>query len=207
MRDVTRPCTECGESVVAPRITCGPTCRSRRSRRIRDRRASGREVNRLVTDEAERAAQEILKDELKPVVREALTEEVLAGIQSMIGHVPAAIEAAAADLASDDDVTRQKAYTLILKHTLGSSNLVPDINAEKQQELTVHFNLPRPEAARSAEWTVAEGDDPVEGRECDSCSTVKPASEFVGESHRCRVCFERMRAAADTYLGAGTLDA
>lgn len=208
----TRKCTECPTLVTPPRVTCSTRCRSARSRRIRDRRLSSDEA-RFDHTETTRLAQDILRDELVPVVREAITEEVLEGIQNLIGHIPDAINAAAADLESTDDQTRQKAYTLILKHGLGP-NLVPSINDERQQELNVYFGIPRPpatatqpqdNAAETSESATLRAET-IEGRECDTCHVTKPADEFVGSSDRCQECFDGIRNTATDALGEGALD-
>lgn len=169
---------------------CSRNCCAARSRANRRQAASGRTPGTLVTDEAERAAQELLREELRPHVREAITEEVLRGIVQLIGHVPAAVEKAAAALNSPDEEVRLKAATLILRHSAGNKAIVPDINEDKQRELNVFFNLPRPDRLE-----VIEGAATTE-KVCDSCGETKPPPEFVGNSDRCTVCFERIREAA-----------
>jgi hypothetical protein len=208
MDDAQRPCTECDTLVTPPRITCSPRCRAARSRRIRSRRLSSDEAQLDRTD-APRLAQDILRDELTPIVREAITEEVLEGIQNLIGHIPDAINAAAADLEAEDDVTRQKAYTLILKHGLGP-NLVPSINDDRQQELNVYFGIPRPPVAAQPPASALPVRDPeappIEARQCDTCREFKAPEDFVGSSDRCHECFEGIRKTATDALGEDALD-
>jgi hypothetical protein len=165
-------------------------CRQKMAARRRDGAASGRTPGELVSDEAEAAAQELLRDELRPVVREAITEDVLEGVRKLIGHVPKAVEVAAALLTSDDEKTRFDAAALILRHTTGNKNIVPDVNEGKHQAMTVVFGIPRPQ--------VVEGEiegGVIETKECDSCGESKPndAEHFVGNSDRCVTCFDRMR--------------
>lgn len=192
-----RTCTECDAPVSARKgaLTCSPRCRTKRSVRIRTARATGRDVQALITDDAEVAGREVLREELRPHVREYITDQVLDGIKTLIGSIPKAIAKAAEDLDSEDDVTRQKAYSLILRYSIGNGNIVPDINADRQQELTVQFNLPRPSAEDLLGPAPAAKDSGViETKECDSCGETKALTEFVANSDRCQSCFDRMRA-------------
>lgn len=168
---------------------CSAACRNRRSRYNLRARASGRSPGELVSDEAERATQELLREELRPHVREAITDEVIEQIKALIGHLPLAIEELAAQLHSDDEEIRHKAAKLLLQHSAGNKSIVPDINADKQQALIVHFALPRPEVAQPGE---IEGDT-TETRQCDSCQAWKPHDQFEGGSDRCIECFERFQ--------------
>lgn len=204
MPDAGRTCTECDNSVSGRALTCSATCRSARSRRIRENRASGREVGTLVTDDAEQAAQELLRDELRPVIREAITEELVEQVHALIGEIPAAIQAAVDGLGATDDngdpdhTERRLAASLILKHTLGNQSVVPDINADKHQDLQVYFNLPRPDPAapalRGENGGPVQSSTVLESKDCDACGAHKLLSEFVGTSDRCQECFDKMKA-------------
>ena len=135
MADGGRHCTECDEPVSGRALTCSATCRKRRSVRIRTARTAGRPLDTIAGDDAERAAQEILRDELKPVIREALTEDVLSGIRTLVQHLPKATTRLVEDLDSTDELVRQRAYMELLKRTVGNQNIVPDVNADKQQDV------------------------------------------------------------------------
>jgi hypothetical protein len=184
-----RTCSECPNEVTGRAITCGATCRSARRRRVDRQAASGRTVGALVTDDAERAAQEILRDELRPVVREALTEDVLRHIRTVIGKVPAAIDVLVGLLGSRDEDTRRQAAVALLRYSVGNKAIVPDINDGGTAPLTVHFNLDRPDAVG-----VGTAYDIVDFRTCDSCGEKKDADQFVSTSDRCQTCFDTMRA-------------
>lgn len=194
MADAGRLCTECPNPVSGRALTCSTVCRQRRSVRLRKDRPPPGEL--LITDDASVAARELLRDELRPAVREYITSEVLDGLRDLIGHLPVAIAKAVALLDSEDEEVRLKAATLLLRHGLGP-NIVPDVNEGHQQELNVHFNLPRPTHAE------ANGDGPsgvIETKQCDSCGESKTLDEFVAASDRCQVCFDRMREAAAELL-------
>lgn len=187
-----RKCSECGGSLegkASTAKTCSNRCRVARTRRQSEARASGRTVGALVTDDAERATQELLREELRPVVREAITKEVLDGIHNLIGHVPRAVAVAAALLESTDEKTRYDAAKLILQHTTGNKSVVPDVNAGQGNDLIVKFALPRPEDAQEG---IIEGEVVTE-KQCDSCGQTKPLAEFVGGSERCSECYSQMQ--------------
>lgn len=204
MTDGGRTCTECDNPVAGRALTCSATCRSRRSRRQRETLASGRDVPTLVTDELERAAQAEFQEQLKPVIKEAITEDVLDAIHDMIGLLPSAIAAIRDDLTSDDKDLRQRAYTQLLRHTAGSKSIVPDVNADKQRDVNVTFGVPRPEDLDRA--TDSQGQEVIQTKECDTCHTAKPLSEFVANSDRCETCFGEMREQAKALLGESAIE-
>lgn len=173
---------------------CSKACRARRSRYNLRQSASGRTPGELVSDEAERATQELLREELRPHVREAITDEVIVQIKALIGHLPLAIEELAAQLHSEDEEIRHKAAKLLLQHSAGNKSIVPDINADKQQEIVVNFALPRPEGPAHAGPLDAP---PEDLRQCDSCLSWKEPREFEGNSDRCTDCFEKMKRIGD----------
>jgi hypothetical protein len=148
-----------------------------------------------VSDEAERATQELLREELRPHVREAITDEVVEQVKSLIGHVPLAIEELAAQLHSEDEELRHKAAKEILRHTTGNKAIIPDINADKSQAIIVNFALPRPDPQST---NLAFGPPTIEEkRQCDSCLSWKETDEFEGSSDRCAECFKKMKAIGD----------
>lgn len=211
-------CTECDRPVRRPGAACSATCRSRRKRRVDAQAASGRDVTKLVTDEAERVAQKELAEALRPVVKEAITQDVVDRIHEMIGGMPDAIEALMEDispepggpdgeLTSDQLDRRQRAYSQLFKLTAGNRNLVPDINADKNRDLTVIFGgaLARTEIQRQS-GDVDPTSGVIESKECDSCHVGKPLSEFVGSSDRCKTCFQEMREAAMGVLGSTAVE-
>lgn len=186
--DGARLCTECGGSLEGKRPqakTCSQRCRRLRSKRQRDDNAAGR----LNEENIGEVTKDVLRDELRPIVREAITDSVIRSIEDLIGHVPKAIEVAAKLLDSEDEKTRFDAATLILRHTTGNKSVVPDVNAGQGTKLEVVLGLPRPEASVEG---VIEG-EVISEKECDSCHNTKPLTEFVGGSDRCQTCYDKMQ--------------
>lgn len=188
-----------GKSVQAR--TCSEKCRSTRSRRIKRtnrnveafaeaNNAGAQEIAAIVRREAPDVITKVMKDELRPIVREALTEDVLRAVEQMLGLTPRAVELLAADLESEDSTVRQRAYTLVTKYTIGHPALLKADDGAGAGQITVNFALPRPD-------DVPDETSPHEAdvvRTCDSCSEDKPESEFVAGSDRCRTCFEEQKA-------------
>jgi hypothetical protein len=202
-------CTECGKPLVyedgspkpAGTLTDTVACRSRRARRLkREEKARNdkrkmpphtREVTDVVNGNVKDAAHEVLKEELRPIVREQMTENVLSGINQLIGLQATAIAALEADLKSQDEGIRQRAYTLLLKYTMGNPSVAPPSTQAAPAGLTVQFNLPRPGDDPTPE--VATPSDAEELRTCDQCAGEKPVSQFVAGSSRCGVCHDGLR--------------
>src|SRR5688572_22829120 len=156
--DLARRCTECGASLQGkgPNArTCGDKCRSKRSRRQRRQAKEAgamkampehqKDVAGRVRTEIPDVAHDVIEQELRPVVRESITEETLRAIQTMVGLTPAAVAALADDLASEDSTVRQRAYKLVLQYTVGHPAIVKAEDETAGQKLEVHFDLPRPE--------------------------------------------------------------
>ena len=198
---LARTCSECGVPLVSrsPRAkTCSEKCRSARSRRERrvsteratlDAKPGVRQIAEFVRNEAPDIAKNVLSQELAPIVRQALTEDVLRAIDKLVGLTPAAVNALTEDLMGDDKVLRQRAYTLLFKYTTGHPALVKPEDTEDKSQLVVNFNLPRPDPEQSIEPTAA-----VELRTCDLCKQEKAVTEFEAGSERCTDCFEEWKA-------------
>lgn len=193
-----RRCSECGESLKdrGPRaITCGDKCRQDRSTRLRasaplaDGHTDTRERRA-----ARKAAHDATVEVLKPIIREALTEEALRGIKELLALTPAAVNALSDDLQGDDPVLRQRAAAIVVKYTAGNSALVQPEDTDGSQQIVVNFALPRPDATATADGPLpiveGEGD---ELRTCKACGAEKLASEFAEESSRCLACHESLR--------------
>lgn len=195
-------CSECPKQVSGRAKTCGDACRSKRHRRIKRGRAEGTDPHSrldLPSSEIEAAINRTVDEALAPVVREALTEDVLRSIGELVKLTPKAVEAIAQDLSSENDFIRQGAYRLLARYTLGHPALVPDMDSDKQVVVLVN-GVARPGGAPQPSETVAPTPDavgdaaePVDLRECDTCHEHKPEKEFVGASHRCTECFTRAR--------------
>ncbi len=201
---IARVCSECGASLTGrpPQTkTCSDNCRSRRSRRIRRantqveefaeaNNAGAAEIAAIVRREAPDVVTRVMKDQLQPIVREALTEDVLQAISNLVGLTPRAVAALDADLDSEDATIRQRAYTLLIKYTVGHPSLVKPSDAEAGSQLVVNFNLPRP----AEDETTDQIEHVTELQVCDMCHEEKDASEFVTGSARCQPCFDEWRA-------------
>lgn len=214
-------CTECSGSLADQRAgskTCGPRCRSARSRRLKRAKkafsearaypAHAKEIAEHIDPSGHNAdvkdiTHRLLEQELRPVVREAITEDALRAIQSMVGLTPRIVELIAQDLESEDSTVRQRAYTLVAKYTLGHQAIVTPESAGAGQQLVVNFALPRPGQAVSE---TQEQEAPVDGeaeetQPCDTCAVDKPLSEFVAGSQRCRDCYEQLQAEVQERFG------
>lgn len=198
--DDARKCRFCGDPIPESEgnaLYCRPSHRgafSRRKRKLDDEELAGA---LSAGEQAEKIALGLVRENLAPVVREALTEDVLAGIRQLIGHVPKAVETAYGLLDSGDEDVRYRAASLIMRHSIGHKQLVPDVNEGAGAEVNVFFGIPRPDRDGT-------GDDAIEAaveRECDSCGESKPDDQFVGNSDRCLTCHERIRDSAKVVLG------
>ena len=212
---LARTCSECGGSLEGrgPKaITCSVKCRSARARRRaginEDSKAlaAEQEVAAIVRREAPDVVTRIMKQELAPVVREAIDEDVIKAIGAMVGLTSQAVQVLERDIQGDDPVLAQRAAALVIKYTVGHPALVKP-EADDYGKLEVHFNLPRPDAALGGTAPVPpniedaasiddthESQDP-DTRVCDSCHIEKPVGEFVGGSDRCEQCFQQTRDA------------
>lgn len=215
-----RRCSECGNPIVkkGPTAkTCDDKCRAKRSRRLKKARADGGRASAMPEHQQELAAraegeiQDAVKDvaraELVPVVRAAITEDTLRAIQSLVGLTPQVVSALEQDLASEDDVVRQKAYTLIIKYTMGHPAIVRAEEGTDGKQLIINFGLPRPEAADERANAPSEGrtEEPVDGtgveiRQCDKCGADRPLADFVAGSYRCQQCYDAQQAEAQRIL-------
>lgn len=208
-----RRCSECGRSLADRSLsakTCSDKCRKDRSRRIKQARDSGnklpdhlKEVSEIVRGENhEEVLHRVIEDELRPVVRESITQDVMNSINDLVALTPTAIEAIKEDLNSDDKTLRNKAYTLLIKYTIGHRALVTDPDADNAKNLIVNFEMPRP-GVDSEPAIPADAD---ELKPCDSCGQDKPLSAFVANSDRCQMCFDEARAGAERLLGGHDAD-
>jgi len=200
-------CTECGASLAhkqAGAKTCSDTCRSKRSRRLSRQTSKARAqanmpdeyraVNEVVRQQQNEVGRELLKEELRPVVREAITEDIFRAIRGMVALTPVAVEKLAEDLQSDNESIRHRAAALVVKYTVGHQALVRPDDADAGSQMVVHFNLPRPGSSDTeAAPDVEEIEEAVVLRTCDACGADKPEAAFVANSTRCETCYEEFR--------------
>jgi hypothetical protein len=197
-----RICSECpnpltGKSAGAK--TCSPKCRSARSRRLKKQKSEAgegfrlpehqKEIREMVEGATPEIAHDVIQEELRPVVRESITADTLQAIAQMVALTPEAVAALQEDLAGDDPVLRQRAYTLLLKYTVGHRAIVQPPETDKSQPLQVNFNLPRPGDDGEAPIQV----ESVELKTCDACGEEKPSTEFIAGSERCSDCFAKQQ--------------
>lgn len=236
-------CTECGDPFLTNTSgakTCGATCRQRRKRRF-DKNADAPEfaVDRNTTlaamqdaksqalDDLPAVAREVLADELRPAVREALSGRVLQSIGDMVELLPLVQDALRDDLTaqtplldsngdairdSDGSVVylpdydrRAKAVALVAKYTVGQPGLAPQPEMPEQAPLVINFpTMPAP-ADHIEGAAVEELPELSEGeRICDICREAKDAAEFVGDSPRCQACHDGQRARIEAAIAERT---
>lgn len=208
-----RVCSECGASLAgraAQARTCSDKCRTARSQRLK-RNLKGpaldpehiRTVREVVRGERDDLPERVMAEELRPVVREAITEDVLKAIADFVALTPEVVAAIKEDLASDDATIRQKAYSLVARYTLGHPALVPDDVSDSKQ-LNVHFNLPRPDpeaAEQNRVEAAAVRLDVEDFKTCDICQVAKPERDFIAGSDRCADCYGKQRERAVAMMG------
>lgn len=201
----TPRCSECsnkleyedGSPKPAGTKTCTVKCRSARARRLKAeaKKRGGDKRSAHVQEISDGlksgdALHEAAVDEFRPLVREAMTADVLRGIDTLIQGTPRALARLAADLDNPDDTIRQRAYTLYLKYTLGNASVAPPSQTAAPAGLTVQFNLPRPGDDPAASISVESESEEL--RACGDCHVAKPEHEFVAGSERCQSCFDGM---------------
>lgn len=155
---------------------------------------------------------EVLAEELRPVVREAIDQDAVRAIRGLVGLAPAAILVLAEALESDDEVIRTRAATLIAKYTLGNPLVTPPRD-DAGNGLVIINALPRPGAlavegtpaplglSESVDATAELMDDDSERRRCDTCRLDKPLNQFPGDGPRCQSCMdEKKNAVIDAFL-------
>lgn len=242
-------CTECGQPFMSAdggAKTCSNKCRQRRYRRFKqnpeapefdidagERQEQMQNATAQALDDLPHVAREVLAEELRPAVREALTGRVLESIGDMVGLLPLVQDALRDDLSAKlpildgdglpirdtdgsivylvDYERRTKAQQLVLKYTVGQPGLAPQPEAPEQAPIQIVFpTMPAPPSHIDGTAAPEELPEVAEGqRICDICQGAKDASEFVGESSRCQLCHaaarERIEAAiAERTKGAAT---
>jgi len=210
MPPVGRTCTECAAALGSRSVrakTCSNRCRLARSRRIRranqeieefaeQHNTGAQEIAAIVRRQAPDLVHTVMKEQLAPVIREALTEDVLHAIQSMLGLTPRAVQLLGEDLESKYATIRQRAYTLVTKYTIGHPALLQAEDNAGAGQLVVNFNLPRPaEPGTFTNEDVTLADAVQELAVCDMCNEEKSCEDFESGSTRCSACFAKWRDA------------
>lgn len=245
---VQKVCTECGDPFVAGSemaLTCGVRCRKRRSTRMKRAAAAGEEAPEYATaagpsalvleaarnealDDLPAVAREVLAEELRPAVREALTGAVLQSIGDMVGLMPLVQDALRDDLTAltplfndegmqltdpdgnpiflPDYDRRAKAVALVVKYTVGQPGLAPQAETPEQAPITIVFPPGmEPPKQLGAVDDATEALVLEEGQKlCDICATAKPDDEFVAGSTRCHACHDGQRARIEAAIAERT---
>lgn len=185
---------------------CSDNCRGRRlaeQKRLKRERAEATSARmelpehlRAVADAAagkvEDVSHEVLVEQVRPIVRDLLTDDVLAGLAKLVGLIPSAIDALQDDINQPDDETadydrRQRAYTLLLKYTAGNATIAPPPAEQAAAPMQVIFAMPRPGDGPAPSPALSAG-EAIELRDCVECEATKPETDFVGSSQRCNTC-------------------
>ena len=218
-------CSECGEKLpptAAPtRKTCSdeeckaagrPACRERRKTRLKRARDSARRIKsanggpehdyrdtpmqKAVTHQLQgEIGKKILADELRPLVRDALTDNVLQSLLELVAVTPDVVARISEDVNSKDPVVRQKAYTLFMRYVLGHGAVQPKDEAA-QGAFHIHFDsMPRPDGFGGGTDDDPETQQLIDAievpdghRVCEDCQVPKPLDCFDEEAPRCDDC-------------------
>lgn len=203
-------CSECKEPLTHPQAkTCSAKCRSARSRRIKAQRKAPKNqlpehlgvLSDVVRGETKDTAREVLKEEMRPVVREAITSDVLRAVDDLVALTPRMVDLIREDMESEDPSIRQKAYTLLAKYTLGNPSVAPASAEAQPAPLSVVFQLPRP-GDDSAGTHEAQPAEAVEMKDCQECGKPAPADEFPDNAERCQACHDALRQRVLERFGA-----
>lgn len=145
---------------------------------------------------------EVMREELKPVVREALTDDVLRAIEDLVGLTTDVVAAIKDDILQTDDKTlRQRAYSLVAKYTLGNASVAPAPLDPGAQGMTVNFLMPRPGDATPASIEAQSDGTAVELKPCVECKQEHPLTDFVANSDRCTKCHSELQAKVQERFG------
>ena len=209
---MARVCTECGKPLPGNdprRKTCGSACRAKRSRRIKRARKTKdgpltftddeRAITQAVRSEIPEVGHQVMEEELRPIVREAITDETIAAIGKLVALTPTVVEKLSVDVESEDAAIRQKAYTLIAKYTFGHPAIIKTDEEVGGKQMVVNFNIPRPGDDQDSEQPSVEASS-QEIRQCDKCGEDKPITEFVAGSYRCSTCYASQQSQANEIL-------
>lgn len=204
MQKLNRTCSECGKSLAgrpAGTMTCDAKCRARKTRRIarEGREAKSRAVEARYPEhhreameatvaKARDVAADVMAEELRPIVREAMTDAVLSSVRDLISLTPRAIQRLNEDMDSQDEQIRQRAYTLLLRYTMGNPTVAPPPADLAPAPMQVHFHMPRPDTTDTGEVIEAAA---VEARTCMECKQDR--TEFVAGSDRCVECHDALQ--------------
>lgn len=142
----------------------------------------------------------VIAEELRPMIRQALTDNVLDALTKLVGITPDIVARLAEDVNDTDPIVRQKAYGLVLRYVLGHGAVQPKDEAERATMTVLFESMPRPDAispepSQLPEPAVeVEAADVDEVKQCEDCEVDKPVSEFDNDAPRCRQCVAEYKA-------------
>lgn len=145
----------------------------------------------------------VMAEEIRPIVREQLTDDVMRGIAGLVNLTSRAVELLGRDMESHDESVSQKATALVLRYTLGNQSVAPAPAEVQPGAMTVNFHAPRAEV-EVIEAHVVE-DPAIEAGEvqlCCECAVPKPLDAFVGGSTRCQTCHDALQATIRSRFGS-----
>lgn len=128
----------------------------------------------------------VFKQELTPHVREAITEDTIKAIRSLVTLTPQLVESLGNDLLSKDPIARGRAQALVAKYTLGF--LDPEKEANSRPLVIQLGSMPVPGEAQP---DVIADDNVIQ--QCDRCEIGKPLSDFEPGATRCNECQSEIR--------------
>lgn len=141
----------------------------------------------------------VIAEELRPMIRQALTDNVLDALTKLVGITPDIVARLAEDVNDEDPVVRQKAYGLVLRYVLGHGAVQPKDEAERATMTVLFESMPRPapDATSPEPPQLPEPAVEVEADElkpCEDCNVEKPVTEFDNDAPRCRQCVAEYKA-------------
>lgn len=158
-------------------------------------------VNDVIQGRVPDVANGLIKEEMRPIVREAITDDVLGAIKTMVNLAPQAVAALALDMKDPKPAVRQKAYTLWFQYTVGQQGLHSPDKDGKSGDMTIVFDMPRPNTNGTS---LAIDGPPLEAaRVCENCGVEKPESDFIESSDRCKECQATLTDQIRQRLGEG----
>lgn len=180
--------------------TCSARCRqqlSREKRRSESNNRRGAAAERWAPQhQAEEADKEqiikdLFKEELRPYVREQITEGTIKGIAALVTLMPELVDSLRADLQSIDPVARGRAQQILSKYTMGFMD--PKAEAATRP-LTIHMgSMPQPGDEKfDAADAIATGVQ----QECETCHEIKDLSHYDAGATLCNECLAERKASA-----------
>lgn len=190
----------CEVVVTGRRQTCSASHRQAWGR-LRKRTAASRDrVGQGITKPADAATKaaaadpvalaiEVFKQELSPHVREAITEDTIRAIRSLVTLTPQLVESLGNDLLSGDAVARGRAQALVAKYTLGF--LDPEREANSRPLVIQMGAMPVPGGDANA----GHNSETDTVQQCDRCEDAKTLDHFEPGATRCNECQAEIREA------------